>query len=126
MTNMLNLMKQDNPDEYKEIMNTFITSAKANDINSMINITSDLTIKNIGLEKLKTHYTNDSVPVLKMCKPFSTGGDVIHVTKEETGTGPGWVFRKVCHYKKDKKAVLQFVILNEQGRLVLASFGMLQ
>jgi len=123
MENILRTMKKDDPGKYQSVVNLFISSAKADDMKTMIEITSDITKNKMGLEALKKYFKNDAIPAIKACKSISKGGDIIHIKKEQTGTGSGWVYRKTCIYGEDKSIRFQFVILNEGGHIVLTSFS---
>lgn len=124
MENMLKLMNKDNPAEYEAVMHSFIESAQAADVEKMIAVTSHVTIEQMGIDSLKSHYLKDTIPALKACNSISEGGDIIHVDESETGTGSGWVYRKTCTYGESKTVQIQFVILNENGRIALTSFGL--
>lgn len=124
MENMNKLMNKDNPDEYEAVMHSFIESTKAADVEKMIAITSQVTIDQMGMDALKNYYLKDTIPALKACHSISDGGDIIHVDKSESGTGSGWVYRKTCTYGESKTVQIQFIILNEDGRIALASFGL--
>lgn len=123
MENMIRLMQQDDPAQFEQVMHLFIQSAKLGEVEKMIDLTSYVTIDKMSIEALKSHYNQDTIPALKACKSISEGGDIIHVDKSETGTGSGWVYRKFCTYSDNEKVAIQFVILNENGRIALTSFG---
>jgi hypothetical protein len=124
MENMIRLMEQDDPSQFEQVMHSFIQSAKLGDVEKMIDLTSYVTAEKIGIESLKSHYIKDTIPALKACKSISQGGDIIHVDKSEAGTGSGWVYRKFCTYGENETVTIQFVILNENGRIALTSFGL--
>ncbi|MCF6356134.1 MAG: hypothetical protein L3J26_13755 [Candidatus Polarisedimenticolaceae bacterium] len=124
MKEMIHVMEQDVPEKYESVMLSFIESAKAGDIDKLISLTSKVTIEKIGLENLKRHYQKDTIPALKACNAILEGGEIIHITKQQSGTGSGWLYRKVCTYGENKKIQVQFVILNENGQIVLTSFGL--
>jgi len=123
MKNILRTMEKDNPEKYQSVVNLFISSAKADDMKTMIEITSDITKNKMGLEALTNYFKNDAIPAIKACKSISKGGDIIHINKEQTGTGAGWVYRKTCQYGENKSIRFQFVVLNENGRIALTSFS---
>ena len=122
---MLRVMEQDDPQKFEKVMTDFVDSARQGDVERMISLTSNVTIEKMGREKLKKHYQNDISPGLKACKSISSGGDIIHVDKHETGTGSGWVYRKTCITQKDKPVRIQFIVLNENGRIALTSVNAL-
>ena len=124
MKNMLRLMEKNDPAKFEQVMHSFVQSAKLGEVEKMIGLTSYVTIEKMGKASLKSHYLKDTIPALKACKSISEGGDVIHVDKSETGTGPGWIYRKVCNYGENETVTIQFVILNENGRIGLTSFGL--
>lgn len=124
MKNMIRLMEQDDPAKFEQVMHSFVQSAKLGEVEKMIGLTSYVTIEQIGIESLKSHYMKDTIPALKACKSISEGGDIIHVNKSETGTGSGWVYRKVCTYGENDTVTIQFIILNENGRIALTSVGL--
>lgn len=123
MENILRTMEKDNPKKYRAVVNLFISSAKAKDVKTMIEITSEITKNKMGLDALKTYFTKEAIPAISACKSISKGGDTIHVKKEQMGTGSGWVFRKTCRYGENKSIRFQFIILKENGRIVLTSFA---
>ncbi|MES0491272.1 MAG: hypothetical protein ABUK01_14860 [Leptospirales bacterium] len=124
LDNLINALKEDDPDDYKEVMVSFVEYARNDDVESMVSITSTYTIKKAGLQELKKVYENDTIPFFKDCKDLSDGGDYVHVTKEETGTGPGWLFRKSCTYKVDTLVNIEFLVLKEYDKIVMAHFGL--
>ena len=124
MENMIRVMNKDNPEEYQAVLSNFISSAKEENVKAMLELTSDITKNKMGVEALKTYFKKDAIPTIKACKTISKGGDVIHIEKEQTGTGSGWVFRKTCMYGENKSIRLQFVILNENNNIVLTSVGL--
>ncbi|MFT5519970.1 MAG: hypothetical protein ACI9IA_000557 [Enterobacterales bacterium] len=124
MENMIRLMHKDNPADYEAVVRSFIENAKAGHVEKMIALTSQVTINKMGIDSLKSHYTKDTVPALKACTSISEGGDIIHIDKSQTGTGSGWVYKKTCTYDESKTVPIQFVILNENGRIALTSFGL--
>jgi len=121
MENMIRLMERDEPAKFEQVMHSFVQSAKLGEVEKMINLTSYVTIEQMGIESLKSHYIKDTIPALKACKSISEGGDIIRIDKSETGSG--WVYRKVCTYGENETVTIQFVILNENGRIALTSFG---
>lgn len=123
MENIIWLMEQNDPDEFKAVMHQFVESARADDLEQMVSLTSTVTIEKVGLESLKKLYLNDSIPALKACT-ISDSGEVIAVSAAESGTGPGWVFRTTCFHGEDESVPIQFVVLKEDGRIVLTSFGL--
>jgi hypothetical protein len=123
MARMLKLIKQDKPEAFEAVMHLFINYAKAGDIDKMIELTSQITIDDSGIDVIKNHYQQDTIPSLKQCHTISKGGKTIHVSEEESGTGAGWIYHKTCSYADNKSVPVQFVILRENDRNVLASFG---
>ena len=124
MANIMMTLQKDNPEEYSAVMKKFISFAKNEELEEMLKITSDVTKSKFGTENLTNLYKQDTIPVLKLCNSISEGGDVIHVNEKQSPTGPGWVFRKTCYYGDDKSIMLQFVVLKENGRIALTSFGL--
>ena len=122
MDNVLRALDQDKPELYEVVMTSFIASAKAGDIDKMVALTSAVTVKKIGLENLKGHYRKDTVPALRACTRIARGADVIHLDKQSGDPSSGWAYRKTCITGEGKSILLQFVILNENGRIALASF----
>ena len=117
-------IEQNNPSKFEAVMQSFVQNAKSDNVEKMIALTSQVTIDKVGIDSLKAHYIKDTIPVLKACKKNSEGGDAIHISKAETGTGPGWVYRKTCTYGEGKIIQIQFIVLNENGRIVITSFGL--
>ncbi len=124
MENMVRLMKQNSPEKYEAVMHSFVESAKNSDIDKMVALTSEVTIKQMGIDALKRHYTKDTIPALKACVKISEGGDIVHIDESQTKTGSGWVYHKTCTFGKDETVGIQFVILKENGRIALTSFGL--
>ncbi len=124
MQRISRVLDQDNPEEFKSVMYAFIHSAKDGNIEKMISITSPETIKSMGLANLKNHYQSDTIPALQKCSSISSGGKNYHISKLQSGTGSGWKFVKTCIYGESKDTAIQFVILREQGKLVLASVNL--
>ncbi|MDT8382779.1 MAG: hypothetical protein RRB22_00030 [Gammaproteobacteria bacterium] len=94
------------------------------ELEEMLKITSDVTKSNFGTENLIKLYKQDTIPVLNLCDSISEGGDVIHVNEKQSPTGPGWVFRKVYYYGEGKSIMLKFVVLKENGRIAVTTFGL--
>jgi hypothetical protein len=112
---------QDPPYLFESVLQSFIANAKEGDVEALIEITSDKTVSLLdGAEGMKEHYLKDTIPSFKRCE-FLPSAVVIHVTKRETGTGSGWVYQQECSYDAGKTITIQFVILNESGRIVVAS-----
>ncbi len=124
MENMVRLMEKNSPEKYEAVMHSFIESAQNNDVNKMIALTSKVTIKKMGVDALKKHYQKDTIPALKSCKKISESGDVVHINKSQGKTGEGWVYYKTCTYDENKTVGIRFVILKENGRIALTSFGL--
>jgi hypothetical protein len=123
MDNMLRLMERGDPAQFEQVMYSFIESAKLGDVEKMVDLTSYVTIEKMGIEELKSHYAKDTIPVLRACVSISEGGAVIHINKSQSETGPGWAYKKTCTYGDNEQVILQFIILNENGRIGLTSFG---
>jgi uncharacterized short protein YbdD (DUF466 family) len=124
MENMVRLMKQNSPEKYEAVMHSFVKSAKNNDVDKMIALTSEVTIKQMGIDALKKHYKKDTIPALKACIKISEGGDIVHIDKLQAKTGSGWVYHKVCTFGENETVGIRFVILKENGRIALTSFGL--
>ena len=124
MDDMLRALDQDKPEQYEAVMTSFIDSARAGDVDKMVFLTSTLTTKKMGLEALKKHYVQDTVPALRACVEISRGVNAVHLDKGPGGSDSGWAYRKTCVTEKNKSIPLEFVILNEGGHIALASFGL--
>ena len=124
MENMVRLMKQNAPEKYEAVMHAFVESAKSGDIDKMVALTSEVTIDKMGIDALKSHYTKDTIPALKACVKISEGGDIVHIDKSQAKTGAGWVYYKTCTFGDNETVGIRFVILKENGRIALTSFGL--
>ena len=124
MENMLRLMEKNSPEKYEAVMRSFVESAKNSDIDKMVALTSEVTIKQMGIVALKSHYKKDTIPALKACEKISEGGDIVHIDKSQAKTGSGWVYYKTCTYGENETVGIRFVILKENGRIALTSFGL--
>ncbi|MCV6627546.1 MAG: hypothetical protein OIF38_15720 [Cellvibrionaceae bacterium] len=124
MDNIIRALEQDPPEKFEAVMKAFIERAQAGDAEGMISLSSHVTIAKIGMNKLRAHYQKDTIPVLKACTEISYGGNNIHVGGEQFGTGAGWVFEKSCLVKDGKDLSLRFIVLKENGRIALTSFGL--
>jgi len=121
MGEMLRVIEQDPPEQFEEVLTRFVSHAQAGDIDNMVLLTSDVTVSQIGRSELAEHYKTDLSLALKKCGSLSQGGDVVHVTQEQSGTGPGWVYVKSCTNPEVGSVRLQFVILRESSKIVVAS-----
>lgn len=124
MVNMVKLIEKNSPGNYEAVMHAFVKSAKNSDIDKMVALTSEITIKQMGIDALKRHYKKDTIPVLKACVKISEGGDIVHIDQSQAETGSGWVYHKVCTYGENETVDIRFVILKENGRIALTSFGL--
>ncbi|HEB27025.1 MAG TPA: hypothetical protein ENI05_04515 [Porticoccus sp.] len=124
MDNMIRIMEKNQPEKFEAILKQFISSARSKNIDEMVSLTSRKTIEIMGIDKLRGYYKTEAIPAINMCTAISEGGEVIHISKKESPTGPGWAFRKTCSYNQGKEIVFQFIILNENGRIALTSFGL--
>lgn len=122
MTGIINIMMKDDPTKYQSVMMSFVKSAKEGDIDKMLSLTSEITIKQSGLKNLRQIYKVDSSPALKMCQSMSEGGKSYYLDDEEVGTG--WIFIKNCVMSNDKSVPLRFTVLKEKGDIVIASWGL--
>ena len=120
---MTKAFAEDNPAEFEAVMDSFIAKARSSDLDGMVALTSNVTIKMFGLEKLKEFYSKDTMPAIKTCKTFSKGMNITHVTKKQTKTGPGWVYIRPCTLENGETFLMRFVILKEDGRIALTTTG---
>ena len=123
MAKMAKVIKEDNPEQFKAVLDSFLEAAKAGNVEKMVSLTSSVTINRIGLEGIKKYYKTDIIPAFRMCTDLSHSGQIIHVTKEQTGTGSGWVYIRTCKKTKEKSLRVKFFILKENERIVLTSIG---
>lgn len=114
---------QESFSDYESFLAEFIDVTKAKDVGKMVSMTSDVTIQMSGHDKLKSHFLADIVPAIGNCTSIAPDGGVFYVSKAETGTGSGFGFINTCHFGEGKKLLIQFIVLREKGRLVLASLG---
>ena len=86
------VMQREDPDTYEIVVQKFVDGALAGDADSMVAVTSDITIREMGGRRaLREHYLKDKIPALKAFPSMSAGGDVIYVSNPD-GT-VGWTFR---------------------------------
>ncbi|GIU34396.1 hypothetical protein TUM4644_35620 [Shewanella colwelliana] len=124
MENIVRLMETNSPAKYEAVMHSFVKSAKSSDIDKMIALTSEVTIKQMGIDALKRHYQKDTIPALKACVKISEGGDIVYIDESQAKIGSGWVYHKTCTYGENETVGIRFVILKENGRIALTSFGL--
>ncbi len=117
----INKTAQEAPKQYDDVLNHFFAYARAGNIDGMLAVTSDVTVATMGRHTIEAHYRNDTSPALKQCGALAPGGDVMRVTKDETGTGPGWIYVKSCTNPELKNLRLQFVLLRERSKIVVTS-----
>lgn len=122
MARMVQMLERDDPAKFEPVMRSFVTCALQSDIEGMISLTSKVTIQEIGLKKLKEHYANDTVPVLKRFPIMSKSGDVFYVDDRKGTTG--WTYRENFASTDGKKVKIQFVVLKEQGVIGISSVGL--
>ena len=122
---MIDAMEKDNPEQFKSVLKDFISAAKSDDIKKMIELTSNVTKNKMGIAALESYFKNDAARAIRACKSISKGGEVIRIKKEQTGTGSGWVYRKICKFSEDKSVKFQFIILNESGHIALTSVSVI-
>ncbi|MDD2763926.1 MAG: hypothetical protein PHE83_08150 [Opitutaceae bacterium] len=122
MDRMVQMLERDDPAKFEPVMHSFVACALNDDIDGMIALTSKVTIKEIGLAKLREHYAKDTVPVLKRFPKMSKSGSVFYV---DDGRGTtGWTYREDFTSQDGKKAKIQFVVLKEQGVIGIGSVGL--
>ncbi len=123
LDNMVRLMNQDPPEKYTAVLNEFFSFALEGDVEGMLSITSDVTIKNIGLNKITNLYINDISPGIRGCGSLLPGGEISHVKKYQSGTGSGWAYEKSCSASKDSNARVVFIVLKEDKGIVVTYVG---
>ncbi len=122
MDRMVQMLERDDPAKFEPVMHSFVACALNDNIDGMVALTSKVTIKEIGLEKLKEHYAKDTVPVLKRFPKMSKSGSVFYVDDGKGTTG--WTYWEDFTSLEGKKAKIQFVVLKEQGVIGIGSVGL--
>lgn len=113
-----------NQSGHESVMRDFINKAKEDDVDGMIAITSKLTIKEMGgIENMRTHYIADTIPSLKAIQSILPEDDSSKCTRDNHGHY-GWALRKTVISASGKKVHLQFTVFREDGKLVIAYFGL--
>ena len=123
LRDLQNDFAKDPPAEYESVLSDFFSFATAGDIRRMLSLTSDVTLMQEGSMHLSKMYQNDISPSLLRCEHLTDGGDVVHVTKRSSGTGSGWIFIKGCTNPKYAMNKVKFVLLRENGRIVVSYVG---
>ncbi len=122
MQQIVGVMQRDDPGAYEAVMRKFVDGALAVDADSMVALTSNITISQMGGRRaLREHYLKDKIPALRAFPAMSAGGDVIYVSDPD-GT-VGWTFRKVFTSPAGKKEYFEFTVLKEKGQIKIASAG---
>jgi len=116
----IKIIQTDNPEEFESVMYDFIESAKRKNVDKMISLTSKKTIDLLGIGSLRSKYDNDIGPALRACEEISDGGEAVHLSGTNNNES-GWIFRKLCKYDKDKIIKIQFVVIREHEKKVIAS-----
>ncbi len=115
------LMERDNPDQYLAVLVSFVDRAREGDIEGMIALTCDATIKHVGIEKVKERYKKDTSPALKIFSEMSDGGEADYINDGKGRTG--WVYKKLFTASDGKTTTLQFVIVKENGVIAVFSIN---
>jgi hypothetical protein len=121
MARVMQVMQRDDPGEFDKVMRSFVDRAVLGDIREMVALTSKVTIAQMGLEKLKEHYANDTIPALRLFPTVLDGGEVRYIN-EGNGT-TGWAFKRVFASSDGRQARFQLIVLKEKGEIRVSSFG---
>ncbi|QFY44723.1 hypothetical protein F6R98_20540 [Candidatus Methylospira mobilis] len=116
------VMQKNPPDEFESVMNLFIDYARKGDLDKMISMTSEVTIRQAGTAELNSAYTS-AYKFLQSCISIDYGSDVYYIDNQASGTGSGWKFVKTCNTSEEKKEKFHITLLNENDRIVVTSTG---